>query len=254
LVLELKLKKNKRKFNLDLDGTKAEIIYHRFKGINVKTFLVSFVCPRRILSTLEGFKQVSFIGNHYNPPELWDFVHKNRKSYEQKIYAELGIIPDEIAMLFTGADMDNISIKKDECNDIKVFACVTAGVKHNAQRIGVDKARSIEIEEGKFKEIGTVNVIVLTNASLIDGAMARSIITITEAKTIAFQDLNIKSSYNPKIQATGTGTDNTIVVSGFGPRITYVGGHAKIGEIMARTVTSAVKEAIFKQDKLNISL
>jgi adenosylcobinamide amidohydrolase len=80
--------------------------------------------------------------------------------------------------------------------------------------------------------------------------MARSIITITEAKTISLQDLDMRSSYNPEIQATGTGTDNIIVVSGFGPKITYVGGHAKAGEIIAKTVTSAVKEAILKQEKL----
>ena len=244
------MKKKKRKFNLDLNGTKAKIIYHQFKGINVKTFLVSFVSKKRILSTLEGFKHVSFIGNHYNPPELWDLVHKNRKEYEEKICADLKLKPSNVAMLFTGADMDNLSIKMEECDGFKVYACVTAGVKSNAQRIGVDKAGSIEKQEGKFIRLNTVNIIVLTNASLTVGAMARSIITITEAKTIAFQDLDIRSSYNSEIQATGTGTDNVIVVSGFGPKITYVGGHAKIGEIMARAVSSAVKEAIFKQDRI----
>lgn len=235
---------------LDLEGTKTHIVYHRFRKIGIKTFLLSFVRKRRILSTLEGFKQVKFVGNHYNPPHLWNFVHKNKKEYEKKIYADLEISPDEVAMLFTGADMDNISIRKEEYDDIKVYACVTAGVKSNAQRIGVDRAGSVE-KEGDFKRLGTVNIIVLINASLSDGAMARSIITITEAKTIAFQDLDIRSSYNPEIQATGTGTDNIIVVSGVGavPKITYVGGHTKAGEIMAKAVTSAVKEAILKQEK-----
>jgi adenosylcobinamide amidohydrolase len=237
---------NSRKIDLNLEGTEARITCHYFKDAKVKTFLVSFAIKRRILSTLEGFKKVKYVGNHYNPPQLWDFVHENKKEYEKRIYADLKIKPNEVAMLFTGADMDNISIKMEESQDLKICACVTAGVKSNSQRIGVDEAGSIE-KEGKFKHLGTINIILLTNASLTDGAMARSIITITEAKTIAFQDLDIRSSYNPEFQATGTGTDNVIVVSGFGPVITYVGGHTKIGEIMARTVTSAVKEAILKQ-------
>ncbi|NWF51753.1 MAG: adenosylcobinamide amidohydrolase [Nitrospirae bacterium] len=240
-----------RKIDLDLEGIKAEIIYHHFNDIEIKTFLLSFDTRRRVLSTLEGFKEVKFVGNHYNPPQLWDFVHNNKKSYEEKIYTDLGLNLKDVAMLYTGANIDNISIKTEEYKNVKISACVTAGVKSNAQRIGEDKAGSIEIKEGEFKSLGTVNIILLTNASFSDGAMARSIITITEAKTIAFEDLNIRSSYNPEIQATGTGTDNIIVVPGlsFGQKITYTGGHAKAGEIMARVVTNSVKEAILKQEK-----
>lgn len=238
-----------RKINLNLKGTKAKIIYHQFKDIRVKTFLVSFTSKRKSLSTMEGFKKIKFVGNHSTPPVLWDFVHKRKKEYQRRIFSDLGLNPKGISMLYTGADIDNISIKREAFQDVKICACVTAGVKTNAQRIGVDKAGSVE-KQGKFKHLGTINIIILTNASLTDGAMARSIITITEAKTQGLQDLDIRSSYNSKIQATGTGTDNIIVVSGSGPKITYVGGHAKIGEIMARTVTCAVKEAIFKQDKI----
>ncbi len=236
-----------KKIILDLEGTKAQIVYHRLRETEVKTFLLSFVNKRRILSTSEGFKQIKFVGNHYNPPELWDFIHKYKSEYEKKISADLGIIPDETALLLTGADMDNLSIKKQKYDNTEIYACVTAGAKSNAQRIGMDKAGSIE-KEGKFERLGTINIIIITNAWLTDGAMTRSIITVTEAKTQALQDLDIRSSYNHKIQATGTGTDNVIVISGFGPRIEYVGGHVKAGEIMATAVTSAVKEAILRQD------
>jgi adenosylcobinamide amidohydrolase len=238
-----------REINLDFKGMKAEIIYHQFHGLKVKTLLVSFADKRKSLSTREGFKEVTFVANHYSPPGLWDFIHKNKEEYEEKLYADLGIVPDAVAMLFTGADMDNLSIKMEEYDDFKVYACVTAGVKSNAQRIGVDKAGNIE-KEGGFKPLATVNIIILTNARLSDAAMVGSIITITEAKVIAFQDMDIRSSYNSKIQATGTGTDNIIVVRGFDTRITYLGGHAKAGEMMAKAVTCAVKEAIFKQKVL----
>lgn len=246
-----------RKILLDIkanDDVDARIFYHSYDGIGVKTFLVSFGKEKRVLSTLEGFKTAKFIGNHYDPPELWEQCHTiGIQKHKAEICKNIGINPDDTAMLLTGADMDNISIKTEEYKGIKICACVTAGVKSNAQRIGVDKAESVEIDEEKFEKfedvkLGTVNIIILTNASLTDGAMARSLITITEAKTIAFEDLHIKSSYNPEILATGTGTDNAIIVSGCQQRISYTGGHAKFGELMARATTSAVKEAIFKQN------
>lgn len=236
-----------KEIKIDLEGTKAKVIYHQFRGIEVKTFLAFFTEGRRCLSTREGFKEVEVVGNHFNPPPLWEFVHQNYDVYVNKILSDLNLSSTKTAMILTGADMDNLVLKKEEYREFKVFALATAGTKSNAQRIGVDKAGSLE-REGRFERLGTINVIVLTNASLSEGAMARGIITLTEAKIIALEDLDIRSSYNPEIRATGTGTDNAIIASGEGPRINYLGGHAKMGELMARAVTSAVKEAIFKQD------
>jgi len=152
-----------------------------------------------------------------------------------------------VAFLSTGVDIDDFALKLEECEELKVYAFVTAGVESNAMRVGVDKAGSIEID-GRFEQIGTINTVLLTNASLSESAMVRSIITVTEAKVIALQDLDIKSSYTPKLQATGTGTDSVVIVPGNGPPISYTGGHCKIGELMARAVTSATKEAILKHN------
>jgi adenosylcobinamide amidohydrolase len=93
---------------------------------------------------------------------------------------------------------------------------VTAGVKTNAMRAGLNEAQCVE-EYGKFtcyNREGTINIILLTNAKLTAGAMVRTLITITETKVAALQDLDVRSSYNPKVQATGTGTDNAVIISG----------------------------------------
>ena len=235
----------KKALVLRIEGARGKIIYHQIMGYEAKTFLISFVDKRKSLSTLEGFKEISFVVNHSIPRELYNFVHSHTEEYERKICEDLEIKRNETALLLTGADIDRSSIKMEKFGNFEVFVCVTAGVT-NAQRIGVDKAGYIERDKGEFKGLGTINTIVLTNASLTQAAMARSIITITEAKTIALQDLDIRSSYNPDIRATGTGTDEIIIVSGFGPRISAVGGHTKAGELMARVVTSAVREAILK--------
>ena len=79
--------------------------------------------------------------------------------------------------------------------------------------------------------------------------MARAIITATEAKTAAFEDLKVPSTYTKDAQATGTGTDSVIVVSGTsGPLVTYSGGHSRIGDLMGKAVHKAVMEALEKQN------
>ena len=81
--------------------------------------------------------------------------------------------------------------------------------------------------------------------------MARSIITATEAKSAALLDLDIRSSYSGlDYRATGTGTDNVIIVQGDGPEALYTGGHTKIGELIAKAVHGAVTDAISRQNGL----
>ncbi|MDZ7664110.1 MAG: adenosylcobinamide amidohydrolase [Desulfotignum sp.] len=74
---------------------------------------------------------------------------------------------------------------------------------------------------------GTINIILMTNMALSPRAMTRSLIAATEAKTAALADLDIRSSDDPALwQATGTGTDNILVVQGTGQKIDGAGGGA----------------------------
>jgi adenosylcobinamide amidohydrolase len=46
-------------------------------------------------------------------------------------------------------------------------------------------------------------------------------------------------------QATGTGTDNIIVVTGTnGPKVSYTPGHSKIAELIGKVVYEAVVDAL----------
>ncbi len=207
-----------------------------------KTLLVEFTEPMEVVSTLEGYKkEVTVVGNHYSPPPCWSLSHKMKfEEWENRVKSVLGLDDASSALLFTGANMENLSIKSESYGDLTVYALVTAGAETNALRASKDV--------GYFIEPGTVNVIIMTNRKLSPRAMTRAIITATEAKTSVFQDLDIRSSYNPKWQATGTGTDEIIVVSGKGKEVELSGGHAKLGELIARTVYEAVKEALYLQN------
>jgi adenosylcobinamide hydrolase len=213
--------------------------------VPTKTLVITFPHLLKVLRSREGFKEVRAACNNFNPPPLWDLIHQDWELYLAKVLADLKLSPAEVAILSTGVDMDHCVVKVDAYQELRVSAFVTAGVESNAMRIGVDKAGGME-RNGKFERFGTINTILLTNARLSEGAMVRAIITATEAKTIALQDMDIRSSYNPETQATGTGTDNIIIVSGEGPEISYCGGHCKMGELMAGVVASATGEAITK--------
>ncbi len=138
--------------------------------------------------------------------------------------------------------MDNLSVQKTQHNDMIVYALVTAGAETNAIRAAVD--------EGNFYEPGTINLIILTNMRLTPRAQTRAIISATEAKSAALQDLDVRSSYSPCYQATGTGTDEVIVVEGRGKSVDNAGGHSKLGELIAKAVYQGVKDSISLQNGL----
>jgi len=146
---------------------------------------------------------------------------------------------EEVVFLFTGVDVEKGILKSVKENESEILTFVTTDVKSNAMRAGQDKPR------GKRKQVspGTINIFLFTEVNLSEAAMARSLVTITEAKVEALQDLDVRSSYNPGYQATGTGTDNIVVVSGKGARIERLRGHSKLSRLIALTVIEAIKES-----------
>jgi iron complex transport system substrate-binding protein len=81
--------------------------------------------------------------------------------------------------------------------------------------------------------------------------MSRAVITASEAKAAALADLDIRSGPTPgENQATGTGTDNILVVEGGGPPAELSGGHSRLGELIAHAVHAGVVEAVRRQNGL----
>lgn len=208
-----------------------------------KTLIVELSEPMAVLSTLEGErKRISTVGNHYFPPPCWSVEYRQGyDKFKKRALKTIGKSETGGCFLFTGADMGNLSVRKEQFRDMTVYALVTAGVESNAMRASVD--------EGLFYEPGTINILLLTNMKLSPRAMARAIITATEAKTAAIQDLDVRSTASPaKSQATGTGTDEVLVAEGRGRLIDNTGGHCKLGELIAKAVYGGVTEAVLMQN------
>ena len=240
------------KLNVKLKGVDSRVVYHKFNGVELNTTLVSFSEKRKVLSTLDGLKHVPYIGNVYVPNPL-STKHMTLESYakfQRGLPATLGIRCRDITFMSTAVDMEKVAVCQKSYGDFTVYCIATGGARNNALRMGVDAGDWVETETRFKSASGTINIMILTNVSLTVGAMARAIMTATEAKTAALQDLNYMSTPSPQVQATGTGTDNMIVVSGVNPDIVirHTGGHTKMGELIGYTAKNAVAEALKKHD------
>ncbi|MCK5914750.1 MAG: adenosylcobinamide amidohydrolase, partial [Deltaproteobacteria bacterium] len=233
---------------------KADVVEMTFADFRHRTLVVDLAEPMQVLSTLEGFRQgVTSVGNHYLPAPTWNLVHRiGVEKFDQRIGELIERRPETTSLLFTGADMKNLVQKTGSFKEMQVVVLVTAGVRSNALRMGADEGRYYEFNRPeKTAKPGTINIIILTNTRLTSRAMSRALISACEGKTAALQDLDIRSSANPAFrQATGTGTDNIIVVEGRGRSVSNTGGHSKMGELIAGTVYDGVLEAIHRQNGL----
>ncbi len=245
-----KFKENRLKF--ELDPLDAKVVYHSYDDVELNTLLVSFVEKRKVLSTLDGLKKVNHVANTFVPPPLSEEIMsiKSYQKFQKTLPLTLGILPSEITMMSTGVDMEKLAVCEKAYKDLHVCCIATAGARNNALRTGIDVGNWLEKTEGFQMASGTINILLLTNVVLTEGAMARAIMTATEAKTAALQDLDYKSSSSPQIQATGTGKDSMIVASGTDSKaiIHHTGGHTKMGELIGATTITAVTEALKKHD------
>jgi adenosylcobinamide amidohydrolase len=231
---------------LDLDYVEqAQVVRHRVGKYQFKSLVIHFKSPQEILSSFEGhLNGMLGIGNTFVPlAASREHMAHGVTQAKQDIRENLGFADGQFSTLMTGADMDNLAVITKNYKDLSVTALVTAGVKGNAMRMSKDT--------GRYFGHGTINIIVMCNRKLSPNARARSIITVTEAKSSALLDMDIRSAYTPwSHRATGTGTDNIIVVQGEGPKVVLAGGHSKIAELIARAVHEGVTLAILKQNNI----
>lgn len=224
---------------------------HRYN----RSVVVQFVGKRKVLSTAAsngGYKEnLKFVFNYDGNICAGVPCRMKAPTYEghmRVIADEIGLDPDTCAGISTAAHMDNLSIQSETYENFTVTALVTGGIEVNGGRIG-DIASYNEKQGGprKVKE-GTINIILVIDADLPAGTITRALVTCTEAKTAAIQELMLGSSYSRGL-ATGSGTDGTIIVSNCESNVTLTdaGKHSKLGEYIGRVVKKAVKDALYLQ-------
>jgi adenosylcobinamide amidohydrolase len=230
---------------------------HRYQ----KSVVVNFTGNRKVLSTApaNGGIQTNLTAVFNNDcSDAAVFLHNLKApTYAEHngiVSVELGLDPARTAGIGTTAYMENISIQTESYQEISVTACVTGGVEYNGGRVG-DPASWDELANASLLQTkanqGTINMMVFINVNLTDGALTRALVTCTEAKTAALQELMAPSHYSQGL-ATGSGTDGAILVCNADSAITLenAGKHVKLGECIGKAVKAAVKEALKLQTGL----
>jgi adenosylcobinamide amidohydrolase len=179
--------------------------------------------------------------------------------YHDRVCAELGAVPAATAIMGTAANMHYVAVARERDLDVEAAAIVTAGVQSNATCAG-DPARWRESAEGVVRAAavaGTINTMLVINRPLTAPALARAVVTMTEAKSAALSRLAIPSGVSADL-ATGTGTDQYCVAApldeaGGAPPLTSTSPHMKLGEIIGVAARQATLEALRWQNGLEAS-
>jgi adenosylcobinamide amidohydrolase len=175
--------------------------------------------------------------------------------YHDAVCAEIGLPPDQTAVMGTAANMNYVTIVTAADGDVEVTATVTAGVEGNATTAG-EPATWRETTDGMKKVpayAGTINTLLLINRPLTPAALARAVVTMTEGKSAALQRLAVPSKLHIDL-ATGTGTDQFCIAAPVGEApLTSASPHLKLGELIGAAARDATIEALRWQNGLEVS-
>lgn len=147
-----------------------------------------------------------------------------------------GFNPGETAAMLTAARVADYgrgeqTLAGKDGKQLAVCGWVTVGLG-NAARAGMTASADRLYP-------GTINTIVVVDGAMSDAAMVGAIITATEAKTAALQQLGVAVDGTESL-ATGTTTDAVIVAATQrGVRYDYAGTATKLGYMVGRVVYDA---------------
>lgn len=168
----------------------------------------------------------------------------NLQSHYARLTQEIGLPVESTAGMGTAAKLEDAGILGHSFESINLSTIVTAGVDHNATRAG-DPPSYDEFTGENLLSPGTINIMLFIDAHLPAGTATQAIITATEAKSAALQELQAGSLYSNGI-ATGSGTDTIMVITRPDASETLydAGHHSRLGSAIGQLVKRAVKQSL----------
>lgn len=223
----------------------------------LKSIVVFFKGTRKVLSTSlynggyhEDYEAVYNYDAKQGAGMPCEMLAPTYQEHMCLVSKRLGLNPEKVSGMGTAANMECVAIESLSHEELTVTAIVTGGIETNGGRVG-DPA-SYYKPMPKQEKPGTINIILYLNCDVPAGTLTRALVTCTEAKTAAIQELLEGSKYSNGI-ATGSGTDTTMVVANSDSSLYLEGAgkHSKLGELIGKVVMKAVKRALSLQSDLN---
>jgi iron complex transport system ATP-binding protein len=153
-----------------------------------------------------------------------------------------GFEPSETVGMMTAVVLEDVVFKLVKQDGFSIFVVVTAGVG-NAIDASKSELHSFEMAPG------TINTWIFVNGELTEEAFIQSIMTATEAKVKAMNDLLVVDKVTGTI-ATGTSTDSILIAaSQTGKVLEFAGTITPLGKLIGKAVYQCTIEAIQKSSK-----
>jgi adenosylcobinamide hydrolase len=232
------------KLNTRIENIDAEI--------KNQTLVIWSKTPLKILSSAllnGGLVEANGIINVQVPEgsgsDMNDMHWSGPDAFLKKAVQGLQLPNDKVVGLMTAAQMKNIVASTEMYDGVTLTVFVTAGAT-----VAVTAGEPAASKSNQLQKIGTINIIILVDGNLTEGSMVEVVKTVTEAKTVAIRELDIRSRFSGDL-ATGTLTDSVAVgCTGKGEPIQYAGTFTIIGELIGKCVREGVKTAIYKQENI----
>ncbi len=146
--------------------------------------------------------------------------------------------------LMTAVPMTQLVVDREESGPLLLECFCTVGVT-NAVRAGEPVPSKCESTQTR-DHAGTINIILVTNATLAVPAMVGAVQVATESKTATLIKNRVPSAYERAALATGTGTDAVVLASSLEGthRLQYSGTHTEMGAMIGRLVARCVERSL----------
>ena len=175
-----------------------------------------------------------------------DDEHWNAKDFLNRKVLSLHLPNDQVVGLMTAAKVQNVAISSKKYNETTVTVLTTAGT---TVAVAAGETAASNDDSFKLEKCGTINIILLVDGNLTESCMVDALKTVTEAKTVALRELDVRSRFSGDI-ASGTLTDSVVVAcTKKGAEIQFAGTFTMVGELIGKCVRETVKTAIYKQEK-----
>jgi iron complex transport system ATP-binding protein len=145
--------------------------------------------------------------------------------------------------LMTAVPMKRLVVDHEQSGPVWIECFCTVGVT-NAVRAGEPLAQAHH--RSRRPTPGTINIILVTNATLTMMALVGAVQVATESKTGTLIQNNVRSIARKSLLATGTGTDAVVIASSLENRHTmpYSGTHTELGSMIGRLVARCVQRGL----------
>lgn len=169
----------------------------------------------------------------------------NLFQHYKELTRQLQLPVEQTVAMGTAAKLEHRAQVQCDQQNLGVQAIVTAGIDYNGGRAGDPPSYDERTGENLMPAPGTINTMLFIDAALSPGVLVQALMTATEAKAAALQELQAGSHYSNGI-ATGSGTDTIMVVSNTASDCSLydAGQHSLLGSKIGQIIIAATKQAL----------